>query len=85
MVLSPRRFNHHHCSFVHLVRDGWENKKADFEAQLLSLLGTAWTFDVNPLAIYPYAEPDSYGQRSLGDCIAVYVPSTLFCKIQALT
>ena len=56
-----------------LVRDGWENKKPDFEAQLLTLLGTAWNFDINPLAIYPYAEPDSYGHNSLGDCIAEYV------------
>jgi hypothetical protein len=52
------------------VRDGWENKKPEFESQLLTLLGVAWTFDVNPLVIYPYAEEDSYGHHSLGDCIA---------------
>jgi len=51
------------------VRDSWENKKADLEAQLLTHLGVAWTFEVNPLAIFPYAEEGSYGHRSLGDCI----------------
>jgi len=54
------------------VRDGWEGKRADLEAQLLEQLGVPWTFDVNPLAIYPYAEEGSYGNQSLGDCIFAY-------------
>ncbi|KAJ6041621.1 hypothetical protein N7460_007011 [Penicillium canescens] len=54
------------------VRDGWENRKVDLEAQLLTLLGVAWTFEVNPLAIFPYAEERSYGYDSLGDCIFAY-------------
>jgi hypothetical protein len=53
-----------------LVRDEWDNKRPEFEAQLLELLGNPWKFDINPLAIYPYAEPDSYGYNSLGGCIA---------------
>jgi hypothetical protein len=52
-----------------IVRDSWENKKPELEAQLLTLLGEAWTFDINPLAIFPYAEEGSYGHSSLGDCI----------------
>lgn len=54
----------------HLVRDEWENKKAGYESQLTDLLSTAWTIDINPNAIYPYAEENSYGKNSLGDCIA---------------
>jgi hypothetical protein len=51
------------------VRDGWEAKKGDLEAQMLTLLGVPWKFEVNPNAIYPYAEENSYGHNSLGDCI----------------
>ncbi|KAL5318925.1 hypothetical protein ACEPPN_013993 [Leptodophora sp. 'Broadleaf-Isolate-01'] len=54
------------------VRDEWDNKKADLEKQVSELLGAEWKFEVNPLAIYPYAEPDSYGSNSLGSCIFAY-------------
>ncbi|KAF4635047.1 hypothetical protein G7Y89_g3041 [Cudoniella acicularis] len=54
------------------VRDGWEAKKPELEAKLLAHLGVPWTFEVNPLIIYPYAEKDSYGHNSLGDCINAY-------------
>jgi hypothetical protein len=54
------------------VRDGWDSKKPELEAQLLTLLGVPWTFEINPNAIYPYAEPDSYGNHSPGDCIYAY-------------
>ena len=53
----------------YLVRDSWENKKGEIEEQISTLLGEKWKFDINPLAIFPYAAEDSYGHRSLGDCI----------------
>jgi hypothetical protein len=52
------------------VRDSYENKKEGFESELTALLGTPWTVSIDPLSIYPYAEPDSYGANSLGDCVA---------------
>jgi len=54
------------------VRDGWEAKKGALEEQMLTLLGVPWKFEVNALAIYPYAEADSYGHNSPGDCIFAY-------------
>jgi hypothetical protein len=58
-----------HINPGHLVRDGWEAKKGALEEQMLTLLGVPWKFEVNALAIYPYAEADSYGHNSPGDCI----------------
>ena len=52
-----------------LVRDDWENKKADFEKKLSDLTGASWTIDINPLAIWPYHN-DGYAKDSLGSCIA---------------
>ncbi|KAE9376475.1 hypothetical protein N431DRAFT_479727 [Stipitochalara longipes BDJ] len=54
------------------VRDGWEAKKGALEEQVSTLLGVPWKFEVNPNAIFPYAEADSYGQHSPGDCIFAY-------------
>jgi hypothetical protein len=51
------------------VRDEWEKKKADFESELAVLLGTPWTIDINPLALYPYAEENSWASNSLGNVI----------------
>jgi hypothetical protein len=39
-------------------------------------MGTPWTLEVDPLALYPYAE-DGWAKSSLGDCIAACV----FCLI----
>lgn len=66
----PNSLLAHVADLLKLVRDEWDNKKPEFEAQLLELLGTPWKFDINPLAIYPYAEEGSYGHHSLGSCIA---------------
>jgi hypothetical protein len=52
-----------------IVRDEWENKKAEKEEEVSKLLGVPWTFDINPNAIFPYAEEGSYGHNSLGACI----------------
>ena len=54
------------------VRDEWEAKKAGVEEEVSTLFGTPWTFDINPNAIYPYAEENSYGSNSLGACIMRY-------------
>ncbi|KAH7140784.1 hypothetical protein EDB81DRAFT_885492 [Dactylonectria macrodidyma] len=55
------------------VRDEWENAKGDWEKKFSDLLGAEWTININPLAIFPYAEEGSYGHSSLGSCIAAYV------------
>ena len=57
------------------VRDGYEAKKDANAAELKTLLGTEWTFDIDPLSIYPYAPEGSYGNTSLGDCINASVYS----------
>ncbi|KAH6854088.1 hypothetical protein B0I37DRAFT_349453 [Chaetomium sp. MPI-CAGE-AT-0009] len=59
------------------VRDEWENNKADLEKQLSDILGTAWTIEVNPLAIWPYHN-DGYAKESLGDCIKAYFEGALY-------
>jgi len=51
------------------VRDGFEAKKEAHSSKLEKLLGVPWTFEIDPLAIFPYAEEGSYGNTSLGDCI----------------
>lgn len=56
-------------TYIYTVRDSWDNKKPELESQLADLLGVPWTFDINPLIIWPYAEEGSYGHNSLGDCI----------------
>ncbi|RSM20603.1 hypothetical protein CDV31_000581 [Fusarium ambrosium] len=55
------------------IRDGWENKKEEWEKKLSDLLGESWTIDIDPKALYPYAEADSWASTSLGDCINGYV------------
>ncbi|PMD49005.1 hypothetical protein L207DRAFT_477714 [Hyaloscypha variabilis F] len=60
------------------IRDGWEAKKGALEEQVSALLGVPWKFEVNPNAIFPYAEADSYGQNSPGDCIFAYFDAFLY-------
>ncbi|KAF4981466.1 hypothetical protein FZEAL_2709 [Fusarium zealandicum] len=52
------------------IRDSWENVKGDWEKKLSDLLGQSWTVDVDPKALYPYAEENSWASTSLGDTIA---------------
>ncbi|KAL1896735.1 hypothetical protein Sste5346_004367 [Sporothrix stenoceras] len=56
------------------VRDKWEDKKADFEKKISDSLGAAWTIDINPLVLYPYAD-GSYAKDNLGMLIQSYVNS----------
>jgi hypothetical protein len=63
------------------VRDEFENNKAELEKTLSTVLGgVEWKVDINPLAIYPYAEQDSYAQRDLGGTLKGYVPNRLSPK-----
>ncbi|KAK4167133.1 hypothetical protein QBC43DRAFT_8469 [Cladorrhinum sp. PSN259] len=66
------------------VRDAWENNKADLELQLSEILGTPWTTDINPAAIWPYGASDSYAKQSPGDCIKSYVEGAIY-QIKYLT
>ncbi|KAK4044358.1 hypothetical protein C8A01DRAFT_42797 [Parachaetomium inaequale] len=59
------------------VRDDWDNNKADLEKQLSEILGTAWTIDLNPLAIWPYHN-DGYAKESLGSCIKAYIDGAIY-------
>ncbi|CAK7220082.1 hypothetical protein SCUCBS95973_004036 [Sporothrix curviconia] len=56
------------------VRDKWEEKKPDFEKKISDALGTAWTIDINPLVLFPYAT-SSYGKENLGQLIQSYANS----------
>ncbi|RFU26760.1 hypothetical protein B7463_g9578, partial [Scytalidium lignicola] len=59
-------------------RDGFEAKKEDLAKQISDILGTPWKIDVNPNAIYAYAEPGSYGHNSLGNCVTAYINGFLY-------
>lgn len=45
-----------------LVRDAWEAKKPEYETEISTALGTAWTIETNVNLIYVYAD-DSYKDR----------------------
>ncbi|KAJ3037525.1 hypothetical protein HDV00_001638 [Rhizophlyctis rosea] len=59
-------------------RDEFENQRADLEKQISDLLGEQWKIDINPNLIYVYAEKDSWGQTSPGDCIKGYVEGAIY-------
>lgn len=49
------------------------------ESQLSKLLGgEKWTIDVNPNLLYAYAEENSYGHQSMGDCITAYIDGAIY-------
>ncbi|OCK83715.1 hypothetical protein K432DRAFT_290480 [Lepidopterella palustris CBS 459.81] len=60
------------------VRDEYESKRADYEEQITTLMGTAWKIDINPNAIWIYAEDNSYGKNSLGECLSSYVKDAIY-------
>lgn len=63
--------NTHHYA----VRDSFETPKQDIEGRLSAILGQPWTIKVDPLALYAYAEEDSWASTSLGDLIIRFVSS----------
>jgi hypothetical protein len=60
-----------HISRSTPVRDEYENKKAGFDKELSDLLGVSWTFDFNPLAIYPYAESQHFAKEQPGTVLGL--------------
>lgn len=63
----------------HAVRDSFETPKQDIEGRLSQILGQPWTIKVDPLALYAYAEEDSWASTSLGDLIVRFVPHVFLC------
>ncbi|KAH6952765.1 hypothetical protein DER45DRAFT_647449 [Fusarium avenaceum] len=55
------------------LRDSFETPKQDIEGRLSQILGQPWTIKVDPLALYAYAEEDSWASTSLGDLIVSYI------------
>ncbi|KAF4454765.1 hypothetical protein F53441_2843 [Fusarium austroafricanum] len=55
------------------IRDSWENTKEGHEKKLSEVLGQPWTINIDPKALYPYAEEGSWGSTSMGDLIVSYV------------
>ena len=53
-----------------IVRDNWENKKEDLEKQISNILGETWTINIDPKAIWPYGEDNSWAKTSTGDLLA---------------
>jgi len=41
------------------VRDEYEAHKEVWEKKLSELLGEAWTFDIDPKALFPYVKEDN--------------------------
>ncbi|KAF4125993.1 hypothetical protein GMORB2_1239 [Geosmithia morbida] len=60
------------------VRDSFESKKEGLEKQLSEVCGEAWTIDISPNAIYPYAPEDSYVHNALGAALAGYVDGAIY-------
>lgn len=77
LSLSPRNSNVTDTNEEATVRDRWEEKKGDSEKRISEALGTAWTIDINPLVLYPYAE-SSYAKENLGELIQGYASSAAF-------
>ncbi|KAF2807625.1 uncharacterized protein BDZ99DRAFT_464554 [Mytilinidion resinicola] len=60
------------------LRDNFESKKEGLEKQLTDILGETWKIDINPNAIWAYAEDDSYGKDNLGACLHSYIADTIW-------
>lgn len=59
-----------HVFLMILVRDEFENKRDELEAQLSKILGgEQWKVEVNQNLIFAYADEGSYGYSNLGGCI----------------
>ncbi|KAH7231944.1 hypothetical protein B0J15DRAFT_409777, partial [Fusarium solani] len=55
------------------VREKWDPKKPEYEAEISEILGEPWTIDIDPHKIWPYAEEDSWAKRYTGQLIKDYV------------
>ncbi|KAH8832185.1 hypothetical protein DL96DRAFT_1678378 [Flagelloscypha sp. PMI_526] len=55
------------------LRDEWEANKDGFDKKVSDLLGVDWSFDFDPLALYPYAEAtDNYSKEYFGRLFKQY-------------
>lgn len=52
------------------VRDNWEAKKEEHEQALSEILGQPWTINIDPKAIWPYADDGSWAKTSTGDMLS---------------
>ena len=61
------------------VRDQWEAQRARYEDELSLVLGTAWTIQVDPKALYAYADSanNKLLRESPGKAIKRYEASML--------
>ncbi|KAL2271399.1 hypothetical protein VTJ83DRAFT_770 [Remersonia thermophila] len=59
------------------IRDEFDSNKADLESQLSELLGTEWTVEVDPLAIWPYHN-DGWAKENLGSAIKGYINGAIY-------
>ncbi|KAH7120723.1 hypothetical protein EDB81DRAFT_631359, partial [Dactylonectria macrodidyma] len=55
------------------IRDNWESKREGHEKAISDILGEPWTININPNAIWPYAEDNSWAKISTGKMIQRYV------------
>lgn len=56
---------------------------------LSEILGQPWAIDINPMAILPYTDEDSWGRTCIGDAISRlvfasfrYLESHMVCKVR---
>ncbi|KAI1831280.1 hypothetical protein DTO006G1_7636 [Penicillium roqueforti] len=56
------------------IRDTYESAKETIEANISKSLSVPWTIEVNPLALYPYAD-SSYAKDDMGAMIVEYFNS----------
>jgi hypothetical protein len=59
------------------VRDEFENGKEEWLEQLKEITGENWKIEINPNAVYPYAEED-YPKTRLGSCLKGYLEGAVY-------
>ncbi|UPL02683.1 hypothetical protein LCI18_013617 [Fusarium solani-melongenae] len=59
------------------IREKWDPKKPEYEAEISEILGEPWTIDIDPHKIWPYAEEDSWAKRHTGELMRDYVKAAV--------
>ncbi len=62
----------HLLVLTNTVRDNWENKKADFEEKLSSILGVPWTFNYDTNGLYKIAVDSGLSGEPISDPGSMY-------------
>lgn len=52
------------------VRDQWDNKKTEFEAELSKVLGVPWKVEIDLPQVAAYAKDGSFAAESPGGMLA---------------